>query len=327
MEVRCQNCHARLSVPSVGSLKEIQCPKCGAMMLLPKATAAPVTSALAEQSRKKHKTALRRVFDPIPQPVTYGAGILLALLLFSPFMWSLFFSDSAREKVFITDEPLSNTVARSNGETRVAVIISTNAPPRYNLTEYAGVRLDAPRTDLDYRYNLTLQNTRGMQPEIYEGTRVGDIERITLRFYAGQLKHFTVLMRPRPVSPESVRQDLTDQFGPPQQIEDISDRPTGPGLAGLSGLGGPRPEPEPVFPHRRELIWSDAQTRVVATIHYSATGNGQSMTMLEVEVAAVAWLRAHNPLLGSVSATTTNLLETPLIQTGSRIPESGRITP
>ena len=41
---------------------------------------------------------------------------------------------------------------------------------------FRGVRLDAGREDLQRRFNLRLQNTRGMVPEIYEAERAGDVE-------------------------------------------------------------------------------------------------------------------------------------------------------
>lgn len=325
MEIRCQNCHARLSVPSAGALKEIQCPKCGVMMFLPLDTT--VSHAKNETARKKHQTSLRRVFEPIPAPVTYGAGALLALLLLSPFVWYLFFEEAPRKTIFISDEPLTN--ARPAGRVESPPpppIITTNTAPPVVLSEFAGVRLDSRRSDLDYRFNLVLLNTRGMQPEIYEGTRVGDIERIVTHFYGGLLKQFTITLRPRIISPEAVRIELTDLFGPPQLIEDVSEQPTGSGLGGVPGLNAARPEL--TFAFRRQLVWSDAKNRVVATIHYTPTEAGQNTTMLEVEVSAAAWLRAHNPLLGTVTTPVTNLAEQPPFrQETTRPPEPGRLSP
>ena len=277
MEVRCQNCDARLSVPSVGPAKKTRCPKCGTLLLV-----SPAEEVHAHaHAEKRERETLRRVFEPIPQAATYAGGFLLVLVLFS-WLWLPAVMDLVKHKpVFLND---------SSG-----LPSATNAVPTQtrDLTSFGGIRLDARREDLERSFGLALQNTRGMRPEIYEGRNAGDITRLVTGFYDGRLKEATLLMRERPVAPEALEQELVEQFGDPQAR---TDETTDASHAALNGLHLDAAQDELAsklagFQHRRALRWTDGSVRVDALIYFNNSALGLPTAVLQVHLAETAWLQ------------------------------------
>jgi len=300
MELRCKNCHAHLSVPSVGPLKEVQCPKCGVTMLLPRPQRAPVEDDEDDAKlHKKHSDAMRRVFDPIPRPLMYGVGIVLGLILFSPF-WVYLVSERLENKpVFLADDAQSIPVPTNTALRAGTAMLSTNRMDATDLAQFAGIRLEERRDELDNRFNLALQNTRGMQPEIYVARPADEIEQITAHLYDGILKEFTLLLRERLAAPAAVQKQLVEQFGQPAEQREAGNDDSTTGLGNL-GLGGDAVAKRlAAFPRRRTLVWVDAINRVDATIYYSNGESPQPVSVLQIRLAAAAWLKASRPMVGS----------------------------
>ena len=285
MEVRCQNCEARLSVPSVGPIKKTRCPNCGVMMLVP-----PVGGEASGErhghSEVKRQAALRRIFEPIPRPAAYAGGILLILMLFS-WLWLPSVMDlGTRKPVFLSESPTSPAAAVTNA--------TAGAANRRDLMAFNGVRLDGRREDLERQFSLVLQNMRGMQPELYAGHNVGDIDLMLAGFYDGVLKEATLVIRERPIATEVIEQELLAQYGEPQtRTDDNSNR----SLSGLNGLHLDAAKDELTaklakFQHRRALLWTDGSVRVDALIYSSEGASGTATAMLQVHLAATAWLQA-----------------------------------
>ena len=285
MEVRCQNCQARLSVPSVGPIKKTRCPNCGVMMLVPPAGGSAPVEKLGH-SEEKRQAALRRIFEPIPRPVAYAGGVLLILMLFS-WLWLPSVMDLGQRKpVFLSDSPTTPPAFITN-------TVAGTADHR-DLMLFNGVRLDGRREDLERQFNLVLQNMRGMQPELYQGRNIGEIDLIMAGFYEGVLKEATLVMRERPVATEVIEQELLAQYGEPQtRTDDNSSR----SLSGLNGLHlDPSKDQLAVklakFQHRRALLWTDGNVRVDALIFSSEGSSGSPSAVLQVHLAATAWLQA-----------------------------------
>jgi hypothetical protein len=270
------------------------------MMLVPR----PHTTKHAEDEaviEKKHDHALRRVFDPIPRPVMYAAGIVLGLAIFSPFWAYLVFERFEKKPVFLTDDaPLPPGSTNAVPVTAVPVL-GTNRTAAADLTEYAGIRLESRREDLDHRFSLTLQNMRGMQPEIYMAQPASEIDQITAHFYDGILKEFTLIMRERLVAPAQAEAQLIEQFGRPMDQTAGADS-SPPGLGGL-GLGDDALAKKlAAFPRRRRWVWVDSQSRVDAMLCYANGETAPTLAVLQIRVAAAAWLKTFRPMVGATAA-------------------------
>ena len=285
MEVRCQNCDARLSVPSVGPTKKTRCPHCGAMMLIPPAVPPPPTHN--ESTEKEDRRVYRRVFEPIPRMAAYAGGLLLILIVLSPFWASSVMDFFQRKTVYSLDNVAQPSVVTTNGMAGAR-----------ELTAFGGVQLDIRRDDLERPFNLKIQNTRGMNPEIYAGHNAGNVEFILADFYDGILKEATLVMHGRAVAPEVIQQELIEQFGEPQTRTDENG---GPGYLGLNGLRLDAGRDDvagklAAFHHRRALLWTDGNVRVDALIYFNDAGPA----VLQVHLAATAWLQANQPALRAV---------------------------
>ena len=298
MQIRCQNCRARLSVPA-GDLREVKCPHCGVLMVLP-----PESASHGDERRSQN--ALKRMYDPIPRPVVYLAGAGIALLLTSPF-WIYILRERFSRRAPIISNDLREIALPS-------ITNSVTAPPLLNeqnagtltFDQFRAVRLDAGREDLR-RFNLRLQNTRGMVPEIYEAERIGDIEQLTAYFYGNALKEFSIVIRERRDTPSEVQQELVAQFGEPQDVQESDNTARGIG-GGLAGLSSGNMDLTQKYPKRRDLFWADELNRVDATIFYDATG-----TLLSVRVSAAAWLKSNHPLVNA-SPLGSNTTDRPILQ-------------
>lgn len=299
MELRCQNCHAHLSVPSVGPLKEVQCPKCGVTMLVPPRRPAPSTAeeALVE---KKHNHAMRRVFDPIPRSVLYTAGVVLGLAIFSPFWAYLVFERFEKKPVFLADDAPPVAVPTNAAPIAGVPMLSTNQLAGPDLAEYAGLRLESRREELDHRFSLSLQNMRGMQPEIYVAHPANEIDQFTAHFYDGILKEFTLIMRERLIAQADAERQLIEQFGPPTE-QSTGGEVAQPGLAGL-GLGNDAVTKKLAgIPYRRTWAWANAHYRVDATLYCTSGESSPALAVLQIRVAAAAWLKTRRPMVGSTA--------------------------
>lgn len=305
MQVRCQNCGARLSVPP-GELREIKCPRCGVLMMLP-----PPNEPVDPESRsaaRRARTSLKRVYEPIPRPVVYLAGAGLALLLTSPFWIYVLKERWTRRPPIIEDDTATIVVPESSSATTTsAPLLAEGDVGTLSFDRFHGVRLESGRDDMQRRFNMRLQNTRGMVPEIYEADRLGDFEQLLAYFYGNALKEFSFTMRERRDTPDAAQQELMDQFGEPQQVVESDNTSRGLGV-GLPGISSGNSDFTAKFPRRRDLTWFDDQNRVDATIYYNATD-----IMLSVRVSAATWLKANKPLVNPNVPVVSNVFERPVL--------------
>lgn len=229
----------------------------------------------------------------------YVAGILLGLAIFSPF-WVYMISDRfVRKPVYLADDAPLVPVATNAVAAPAPALLDTNRTGGVDLTQFAGVRLEAHRDELDHRFNLVLQNTRGMQPEIYVARPADEIEQFTALMYDGVLKEFTLIMRERLLPPAGVQQRLVEQFGEPAEQRDGVRDDSATGLGGL-GLGADfLAQKLAAYPHRRTLVWADSVNRVDATIYYSNGDSPGPVSVLQLRLAAAAWLKTSRPMVGS----------------------------
>jgi hypothetical protein len=167
---------------------------------------------------------------------------------------------------------------------------------------------------LERRFNLRLQNTRGMVPEIYVAERAGNIEQLTAFFYGTVLREFSLVTPQHRTTPEGAQRKLINEFGEPQQVQDLAntagDSEVGlPRLTGADGIARKLAG----FPFRRELAWADEQNRINATIYYNAADANPQVAMISVRVTAVAWLNANQSGLTAVAPSVLNVLEQPVV--------------
>jgi len=304
MEIRCQNCGERISPPSAGSTEtEVTCAACGAAMrVVPKVRKQEVRRHRVEvDDLPRRERNWRRVFEPIPRPALYVAGIVLALALLSPFWVYLLQDQYSRKRIFISDDT-TNLVRNtsSNTDTNLTAPIFENSTQPISLSEFRGIRLEAAREDLLRRFNLRLQNTRGMEPEIYEAYRLGDVEHLKANFYGGLLKDVEIISRDSRHDLAAIQQELISQFGTPLAQTDSQNTVAAVGVGLISpSLSGDDDAKElqrklAALTMRRDFIWASDQHRVTATVYHNATRSGPAL--VSVRLSAAAWLLANQPL-------------------------------
>ena len=323
MELRCKNCGARIHLDATKTGQEIACPKCGVTMVLPSQRA----PASGGEPRPTQQT-LKRIFEPIPRPVAYVAGVVLILVILSPFWIYLLKDRFERRTIMLSPDVGTNNIPELPAGTNITgpVLDMPANESAVTLHQYRGVRLDAAREDLQRRFGLRLQNTRGMVPEIYAANKIGDIEQLTAHFYNNSLKEFFLWMRPQRAAPDAAEKELREEFGTPKEVSEQTNMTASAtfsgGLPGVLGVPGGRDALESRlagFPHRRYLAWEDARDRVDATIYYSSTDPAQCMSMLAVHVSAAQWLDTNRSRLDTVVPPPSNLLE----HTDTPAPEAG----
>jgi DNA-directed RNA polymerase subunit RPC12/RpoP len=322
MQVRCHNCGQRFTVPAADPAREVLCPSCGFAVFMALAAAkhdAPPRRPETEPDPRRAKASLRRVFEPIPRPLAYLAGVVVILVIMAPF-WLYLLKDSyGRRRIVPSDDTSAIAVPPVTSVATMATspVFDDTRPPAITFDQYHGVRLDASRDDLQRRFNLRLQNTRGMEPEIYEAYKVGDVEQMTVYFYGNLLKEFVIVHREKRAAPDAVEKVLVELFGQPEQRNESNATAAATPLSStLPGLGVGENANDPTkelatFPLRRELVWSDANDRVEATIYYTSSDPGLCVSMLSMHVSAASWLKSNHPLIGSVPPPVTNSPEQP----------------
>lgn len=305
MELRCQNCGERIVAHPKGNEQEVVCPACGVTMLVRPTTNAPkprrVRFNLDAVPRPTEKT-WRRVFEPIPKPALYIAGSLVALVLLSPFWVYLIQERYTRNPIFLSEDTTNIVRSASSTTNATTPVFDANAPAPIMLDQFRGVRLETGREELQRRFNLRLQNTRGMEPEIYEANRSGDIERITAYFYSGVLKEAALVLREQRGAPDIAQKELVEQFGPTSAQTDGPNRSAGSssGLTAPSLAGGDTTDELMrkinAYPFRRDLLWINDRFRVQATVYYTSVDPAQGTVLLSVNLSAAAWLRLNQPM-------------------------------
>ena len=305
MEVRCQNCGERIVTHPAREEHTVVCPACGVTM-----TVAPqVNTPRARRVRfnpdevpRPTEVTWKRVFEPIPRALMYVVGAVVVLIILSPF-WVYLIQERYVHHPIILSEDTTNVVTGPLNQTNATTPVFDPAqPPPVMLDQFHGVRLETGREELQRRFNLRLQNTRGMEPEIYEAGKIGDLERITAYFYNSLLKEATLVLREQRNGPDPVQKDLIEQFGTPSGQADGPNRKAGSssGLAVPSltapGAGDELQKKLASFPFRRDLIWVNDRYRVQATIYYTSVDPVQGSVMVSVDLSAAAWLRVNQPM-------------------------------
>jgi DNA-directed RNA polymerase subunit RPC12/RpoP len=312
MELRCHNCGERIHVDAAKTGQEIECPKCGVTMVLPAqhvVRPGRYGPATGEGEARPTQRTMKRIFDPIPRPAAYLAGVVFILVILSPFWIYLFQERFERRRILLSPDVSTNGIPQITTETNVdePVLEVARNEPTVALDQYRGVRLDAAREDLQRRFSLRLQNTRGMVPEIYEASKVGDIEQMTAHFYNNALKEFFLLMRQQRAIPDAIEKELRDELGEPkersEQTNTTATAAIGTGLSGTLGVPGSRDETGSKLAglsHQRYLAWNNERNRIDATIYYSSPDPAQCTSMLAVHVSATQWLDANRSRLSAV---------------------------
>jgi hypothetical protein len=185
------------------------------------------------------------------------------------------------------------------------------------IDEFLGIRLDDTLDQVQRRFPMRLQNTRGMTPEIYETTGVGNIDSVTMHFYNNLLKEFWIDTHERHAAPDTIERDLREKFGEPKDRALKSDKPgkedLGLGLFTTAGdikTDADRKKRLAAFPHRVDVSWSDDQTHTEASVYYTSEKPELCSSLLTIHISAVQWLNNNRPQLGSVATTSpTNTLD------------------
>jgi hypothetical protein len=255
-------------------------------------------SHVEDEPRPSEQT-WKRVFEPVPRVLVYLSGTVVALILLSPF-WIVWLQDRYARNPIILSEDTANIVAPPMTNSAAPPIISVPDTPPSSLDQYHNVRLEAGRDDVQHRFNLRLLNTRGMEPEIYEGNKGIEFDRFTGHFYSSTLKEVWLIRREQRTTPDAIQKDLIEQFNQPvEQAE----------------LVGPLPSSAPIgvtadelarkldnSPFHRSLVWTDALYRVEAMIHYNSGDPAHCRSTLSLHMSAIAWLKKRQPLNGIASA-------------------------
>jgi hypothetical protein len=264
---------------------------------------------------------LRRIFEPIPRPFAYLVGVALALFVLAPFWIFLVTERLDNHRPVLSDDAISIPVPTVTETTLPPPVIEQpRAEPSNAIDEFLGIRLNASLEQLQRHFLLRLQNTRGMVPEIYEATRVGEVDYVTMHFYNNLLKEFWIDMRERRVMPDRIERELTAKFGEPRnrvlQHGGQGNETLGLGLsAATAGVqaGTDRQKRLAEFPYRVDISWSDDQTHTEARIYYTSDKPQRCTSLLTMHISAAQWLNNNRPQLAPVGtaspAAATNTLD------------------
>jgi hypothetical protein len=334
MELRCHNCGQRLKLDGVTvANREVICVSCGAAMIVPpppkvvhnvaESEYSPIKRAwrrLLHGERRQSEPegmsrVMKRVYDPLPPWTFYVAGIVLALALLSPF-WVYLIQQKYHPASILLSEDTTNITASAtstNTEPQTPLLTDTPGPPTPSLEQFHGLRLNENRDNVVHRFNLELQNTRGMEPEIYQGGKSENWEKVKTYFYGGLLKEFSMVCREQRVSAESVEKDLLEQCGDPLQRTDTENLRSTTRTLGLSSLPVGEEKDDitsrlTAFHYRRDLVWADSTNRVDATIYYSSKDPVLCTSMLSIHISAANWLKSRQQVGVTPPATTNTVI-------------------
>jgi hypothetical protein len=323
MEFRCQHCRHRVVLTAPPATPEVECPACG---LLTKVPHPPTDSAVHHHANPEdhvppstQRRRLRRIFEPIPRPFAYLVGASLVLAVLAPFWIYLLKERLDRRRPVLSDDAISIPVPAATETSPPPPTIEVSRPDLTNgIDEFLGIRLDDTLEQLQRRFALRLQNTRGMIPEIYEAARAGEVDYVTMHFYNNLLKEFWVDTRERRSTPDRIERDLREQFGEPRDRALKSGKPgndgLGLGLFTADGIktGVDREKRLAAFPYRVDISWSDDQSRAEASIYYTSEKPELCTSLLTMHITAAQWLNNNRPQLGPVAtaspAASTNAL-------------------
>jgi len=254
---------------------------------------------------------LRRIFEPIPRPFVYLVGASLVLVMLAPFWIYLVEERLDHRPPVLSDDAISIPVPTAS-ETNLPppVIGEPRAEVTNAIDEFLGIRLDANPEQLQQRFTLRLQNTRGMVPEVYEVTGAGAVDSATMHFYNNLLKEFWVDARPRRVAPDRIEKELRQEFGEPRSRALQSGKSGGerPGLGSFTAVpgieaGADREKRLAAFPYRVDISWSDDQTRADASIYYTSDKPDRCDSLLTMHISAAEWLNNNRRPLGMMTTT------------------------
>lgn len=230
--------------------------------------------------------SLRRVYQPIASPWLYLAGLMLVLAITAPFWLGLFETSSSPPVVFPA-EPQSSPTPWSRPENEPARRTFSTTP----LDQFEGIYLDAPREALERRFAFHRRNTRGMEPEIFEGRGGQGLEWVVMYFYQNRLKEFWAAQPPRVATVDEALRLLRIQYGEPM------DWASGEGAPGRSVPGWPLGEAETAryerFGQFRRFLWRDDQHELSVTIHFTTTDPVTCESVVVAHITAHAWLAEH----------------------------------
>ena len=323
MEFRCQHCGHRIVLNAPPGAHEVECPSCGVSVKLPHPPPGAPDSHLTalDEGPPTSQRMLRRIFEPIPRPLAYLVGAALVLVVLAPFWVYLLKERFDRQPPVLSDDASSIPVPPA-AETNPSppILEEPRTESTSAIDEFHGIRLNTNLEGVQRRYNVRLQNTRGMVPEIYGVMRVGDVDNVTMHFYNNLLKEFWVDMRERRVAPDEIEKELRERFGEPRDRIVRSgrqgDEHLGLGLPGAAGAikAGPGREKKLAgFPYRVEITWADDETLTEATIYYTSATPTTCSSLLTMHISAARWLDTNRPQIGSVaapaSASATNTLD------------------
>jgi hypothetical protein len=310
MDLHCQNCGRHIVSEGAAAGEMVKCPGCGTPVgtVAAEKPSRPWSPPRSESNQAKARRGMRRIFEPIPRPVAYIAGTLLILVLVSPFWIYMLQSGYQRGPVIFSDDSQALPVppVATQAVPREAML-NTPVMTGFPLDRYRGLRLNASRDEVQEQFNLRLQNTRGMVPEIYTATKSGDFEQVVALFYNNQLKEFSLVLQPKRQPVAEAEAELVGLFGEPLERVDLPAEPAG----ATTGIGLPRASTEleqklAQFPHRRALRWNDEENRVEATLHFTTAEAGRTSVMVTVHVTATRWLTTNQTRLGNGSMPAVN---------------------
>ena len=308
MDFCCQRCGHRIILDAPPAAREVQCPSCGARQALPHAPA--IHRPLHDEDLPRpNPRRLRRIFEPIPRPFSYLVGAILVLVVLAPFWVYLLKERLERQRPMLSDDAVSIPVPASTETSPAPPALEQPGPESTtSINEFQSIQLEADLEGLQRRYSLHLLNTRGMTPEIYEASRIGDIDHVTLHFYGNSLKEFWVEMRERHVAPDQIEKELEGQFGDPKEravhTGAQNDSVLGlrlPATATTAAAAGNDVQRKlAAFPYRVELTWTDNESLAEATIYYTSPQPTSCSSLLAVHLSAAHWLENNRAEIGSV---------------------------
>ena len=226
---------------------------------------------------------MKRIFDATPRFMVYFVSALALLLLSMPYWLDWFPTQTEKTSFFLADEVPESVPPPVQITARV--VVPTQARSDSPLSHFGEIRLEATRDEMKRTFDLHSLSVYGADPEIYESSTINEVDHFTGCFSGGLLKEAFVIQHEKPTSAAALQKDLVQQFGQPTEQTDSTGATATPALLNLDTAKDWIPSIA-ALPFHRSLVWSDANFRIEATIHYSSADPAQSRSIMAVHMRA-----------------------------------------
>ncbi len=233
---------------------------------------------------------MKKLLEAVPNTLIFVGCIGLVLALFSPFLLEMI-GGRPKQGTITLQEDSENLPGVTESETepdrpsRAMQLLPAARP----FNHHAGIILEEPAARLQERFIFRLVSKPQASPQVHEAHHQKGFEYLRASYYDGKLKEFVIVYPPRPASLDELAMELFTEFGEvPAWLRGREEDLTRVGQVTVELV-----EKLLAYPNHRQLAWSDGDNRVDATIYSQTDPDGQSHSVLAVQVSAAQWIKEY----------------------------------